>query len=149
MALATCIQNTSFCSRIVNRADIPNVMYSLSSGVFSENEASIAIASKPVFNQRTKHIQIKYQYVNENVEHGNVALEWMQSRDNYADMMTKPVGKKYIFTDHYPYNMGGHQIPRVPNLIKTVKDDIIPCPHCSLAQLGKDHQLEEKYQLLF
>jgi hypothetical protein len=119
-------------------------MYRLSSGVFSDNEACIAIAANPVFHQRTKHISIKYQYVNENVEHGNVALGWTQSRDNYADMMTKPVGKN-IFCDHYPFNMGGLPIPRVPNLIKTVKDDILLCPHCSLGLLGKDHQLEEEY----
>jgi hypothetical protein len=84
--------------------NIPHIKYRLASGVFSDNEASIAIASNPVFHQRTKHISIKYQYVNENVACGNAALDFVRSRDNYADGMTKPVGKN-IFGDHYWYNM--------------------------------------------
>ena len=84
--------------------------------MYSDNEASIAIASNPVFHQRTKHLLIKYQYVNETINSGNAALDWIPSRDNYADMMTKPVGRN-IFGDHYLYNMGGLPIPTVPNLV--------------------------------
>ena len=144
MALAPCIQNSNSCRRIVNCANIPNIYYRLSSGVFSDNEASIAIASNPVFHQRTKHISIKYQYVNENVESGNAALEWVPTRGIYADMMTKPVGRN-IFGDHYWFNMGGLAIPRVQHLVKTLGDDTLPCPHCAFGLLGRDHQLEGEY----
>ncbi len=148
MALTPCIQNSNYCRRIVNCMDIPNIKYRLASGVFSDNEASIAIASNPVFHQRTKHISIKYQYVNENVACGNAALDFVRSRDNYADGMTKPVGRN-IFGDHYAYNMGGQEIPRVQNLTRTLRDDTLPCPHCSFGLLGVDHQLEGEYQDLF
>jgi hypothetical protein len=140
MAKAPCIQNTNFCRRIVNSANIPNVIYRLASGLFSDNESSIAIASNPVFHQRTKHISIKYQYVNENVERGAVVLEYVRSKDNYSDMMTKPVGQN-IFQLHYPYVMGGQQVPRVRRLMKTVMEDSLPCPYCASGLLGEDQQL--------
>ena len=68
IAKVPCIQNSNYCRCVVNCACIPNVKYRYASDVFSNNQASIDIASNLVFHQRTKHISIKYQFVNENVE---------------------------------------------------------------------------------
>ena len=72
MAMSPCIQNINYCRRIVNCAGIPNVKYRLSSGLWSDNEEAIAISADPVLHQRTKHIGIKNQYVNENVANGTI-----------------------------------------------------------------------------
>ncbi len=85
----------------MNCACIPNVKYRYASGVFSDNQASIAIASNSVFHQRANLISIKYQYVNENKELGNTVLEFLWSKENWADMFTKPVGAN-IYLDHSP-----------------------------------------------
>ena len=68
-------------------------------------------------------------------------LDFVRSRDNLADGMTRPVGRN-IFWDHYEYNMGGQEIQRVQNLTSILRDDTLPCPHCSYGLLGVDHQLE-------
>ncbi len=109
----------------MNCACLPNIKYKYTSEVFLDNQASIAIASNPVFHQRTKHISIKYQYVNENAECGNAELEFLRSRDNLADMFTKPVGVN-IFLDHSPKVMGGHLVPRVSRMVKSVEKDTLP-----------------------
>ena len=140
MAKAPCVQNSNYCRRVVNCAGIPNVKYRYASGLFSDNESSIAIASNPVFHQRTKHISIKFQYVNENVEIGNVVLQILKSKDNFADMFTKAVGPN-IYLGHYDFVMGGRPIPRVLKMVKTTDQDTLPCPLCCLGLLGKDYQL--------
>jgi hypothetical protein len=140
MAKAPCVQNSNYCRRVVNCIGIPHVKYRLASGLFSDNESSIAIASNPVFHQRTKHISIKFQYVNENVANGNIVLQYIKSRDNFSDMFTKPVGSN-IFLEHYIFVMGGQQIPRILHSVKTIEEDTLPCPICSLGLIGKDYQL--------
>ncbi len=78
------------------------------------------------------------------MELGNVTPAFTRSKGNLADGVTKPVGKN-IFSEHYSYNIGGQPIPRVHNLKKTVENDTLPCPHCSLGLLGRDYQLEGEY----
>ena len=120
MAMAPCIQNVNYCRRIVNCANIPFVKYRLASGLWSDNEAAIAISSDPVLHQRTKHIGIKYQYVNENVANGTIKQGKTPSRTNFSDMMTKPQGRN-LFGEHYPFVMGGQLIPLVQGLVKTTR----------------------------
>jgi hypothetical protein len=134
MAMAPCAQNINYCRRIINCANIPNVKYRLASGMWSDNQAAIAVSSEPVLHQRTKHIGIKYQYVNENVKNGTVKNAWVASPFNYADMMTKAQGRN-LFGEQYPFVMGGRLIPLVPSLVKTTEEDTLPCPCCSMNRL--------------
>jgi hypothetical protein len=54
------------------------------------------------------------------------------SKDNYADMFTKPLGP-FIFKLHYAFVMGDMEIPVVMKKVKTAEEDILPCPCCSLS----------------
>jgi hypothetical protein len=117
--------------RVINCANIPGVKFRLASGLWSDNQSSIAIALNPVLHNRTKHIAIKYQYVNECVQNGSVVIDYMRSQDNYADMFTKPVGP-ILFMSHAVYVMGQMEIPRVSKKVKTAEEDILPCPCCAL-----------------
>ena len=134
MTMAPCAQNINYCRRIINCANIPNVKYRLASGMWSDNQAAIAVSSEPVLHQRTKHIGIKYQYVNENVKNGTVKNAWVASPFNYADMMTKAQGRN-LFGEQYPFVMGERLIPLVPSLVKTTEEDTLPCPCCSMNRL--------------
>ena len=139
MAMAPCIQNINFCRRIVNCANITNIKYRLASGLWSDNEAAIAVSSEPVLHQRTKHIGIKYQYVNENVKNGTVKNGWVACRYNWSDMMTKAQGRN-LFGEQYPFVMGGRPVPLVPGSVKTTEEDALPCPRCAVTQLlAKDY----------
>jgi hypothetical protein len=141
MSMSPCIQNINYARRIVNCAQIPHVKYRRSSGLWTDNTAAISVAAEPVLHQRTKHIGIKYQYANENIENGTVHNAWIASVLNWSDMMTKAQGRN-LFGEQYPYVMGGKPIPLVPNSQRTTEEDSLPCPHCS-----KSRQWREEPQL--
>ena len=43
------------------------------------------------FHARTKHIAIRYHFIREAVERGDVELGYRRTEDNPADIFTKPV----------------------------------------------------------
>ncbi|CEG39928.1 rna-dependent dna polymerase [Plasmopara halstedii] len=59
--------------------------------IFEDNQGSIALAKNPEFHKRTKHIDIRYHFVHEKVEGGQVTLQYCSTKDMKADMMTKPI----------------------------------------------------------
>lgn len=59
--------------------------------MYEDNQGSIALAKNPEFHKRTKHIDIRYHFVREKVESGEVVLEYCPNQDMLADIMTKPI----------------------------------------------------------
>ena len=59
--------------------------------IYEDNQGSIALAKNPEFHKRTKHIDIRYHFVREKVEDGQVLLQYCATKDMKADMMTKPI----------------------------------------------------------
>ena len=58
-----------------------------------DNQGSLFISSNPVQERRTKHIDIKYHYIREKVENGDVEVFFVPSDDNPADLMTKALSE--------------------------------------------------------
>ena len=48
---------------------------------------------KPVFHQRSKHIDIKYHFIRSKLQLGNISVHHIASKENVADIFTKPVNK--------------------------------------------------------
>lgn len=61
--------------------------------MFCDNQGAIALAKNPVQHQRSKHIDIKYQFVRSEVQNGTMSLMYVQSEQNIADIFTKSVPK--------------------------------------------------------
>uniref|UniRef100_A0AAV1TJL4 Copia protein n=1 Tax=Peronospora matthiolae TaxID=2874970 RepID=A0AAV1TJL4_9STRA len=59
--------------------------------MYEDNQGSIALAKNRELHKRTKHIDIRYHYVLEKVESGEVALEYCPTQDMLADLMTKSI----------------------------------------------------------
>ena len=59
--------------------------------IFEDNQGSIALAKNPEFHKRTKHIDIRYHFVREKVEDGQVVLEYCSTQEMLADIMTKAI----------------------------------------------------------
>lgn len=58
-----------------------------------DNQGAISLAKNPVHHKRTKHIDIKYHFVREEVQKGFVKLTYVPTEINVADAFTKPLSK--------------------------------------------------------
>jgi hypothetical protein len=130
IAKAPTIQNVNYCRRILNSTGLSILSVNFASTNWSDNESARIVASNPVHHQRTKHIALKYQYVQDNVRDGIIVCERVKSEDNCSDVNTKAVGP-HIFLKHYPTCMGYSIIPRSEQRVKSIKDEGLPCPCCS------------------
>lgn len=61
--------------------------------IFADNQGAIKLAYNPVFHARSKHIDIKFHFVREEINKGSIQLVFVPSADNIADIFTKPLSK--------------------------------------------------------
>jgi hypothetical protein len=59
--------------------------------LFSDSQSAIYLTKDQMFHEKTKHIEIKYHYVRDEVEKGKLKVCKIHTLDNPADMLTKPV----------------------------------------------------------
>ncbi|BAT82264.1 hypothetical protein VIGAN_03224800, partial [Vigna angularis var. angularis] len=84
MAIATCeliwikqlLQELKFCE------NKPMKLY-------SDNQATLHIASNPVFHERTKHIKIDCHFIREKLLFKDLITEFVNSNEQFADTLTK------------------------------------------------------------
>jgi hypothetical protein len=56
-----------------------------------DNESAIKIAYNPVQYSRTKHIEIRNHFIRDHVAHGDIELAYVCTKDQLADIFTKPL----------------------------------------------------------
>ena len=66
--------------------------------IFEDNEGAIALAETSVTGKRTKHIDLRYSFINDAVKTGKVLLTKVDSKKNLADVFTKGLARER-FTD--------------------------------------------------
>ena len=89
IALTHAIQEGKFIKQLL--LDLLNTECIVHVGV--DNQSAMKLAKNPVFHQRSKHIDIKYHFIRDEVLKGIVNLFYVQSVDNLADPFTKPVSQ--------------------------------------------------------
>ena len=61
----------------------------LGSVVYGDNQSAIAVTANGIKGERTKHVDIKYHFITETVERGDVKLTWIPTTEQLADIFTK------------------------------------------------------------
>lgn len=57
--------------------------------LYIDNQSAIDLANNPVFHGRSKHIDIRYHFIRECVEQGEVVIKHVRTEDQRADVLTK------------------------------------------------------------
>jgi hypothetical protein len=60
--------------------------------LFCDNDAAAHLSEDHIWHSHTKHIQVKYHHTHELVLSGDTLITCIGSKDNTADIMTKPLG---------------------------------------------------------
>jgi hypothetical protein len=61
--------------------------------IFYENTSAIALSKNHVFHKKSKHIDTRFHFNCELLNNGDIALQFFGSRNQLADIFTKPLGK--------------------------------------------------------
>jgi hypothetical protein len=56
-----------------------------------DNLGTIQFAHNPTFHKRSKHIDNRYHYIRQLLEDDMIAMEHVSTKDQAADMLTKPL----------------------------------------------------------
>ncbi|KAJ9544521.1 hypothetical protein OSB04_024228 [Centaurea solstitialis] len=55
--------------------------------IYCDSSSAIQIAANPVQHSRTKHINIRYHFIKDHIEKGNVELFFVESEHQIADLI--------------------------------------------------------------
>jgi hypothetical protein len=93
MALAAATQEVLHLGPILESMGVKS---SQAIKVYEDNQGCIALAENPVFQKRSKHIDIRYHFVRERVEMGDIKVEYVSTEEQLADMLTKPIKRQQV-----------------------------------------------------
>jgi hypothetical protein len=58
-----------------------------------DNQPAIALAKNPVLHDRSKHIDVKFHFLRDCVDGGQLVIEFVETGRQLADILTKSLGK--------------------------------------------------------
>jgi hypothetical protein len=61
--------------------------------LFCDNRAAVASARNPIENLKVKYLEVHWHFIREQVEKGELNIQWVQTRDQIADIFTKPLAR--------------------------------------------------------
>jgi hypothetical protein len=60
--------------------------------IYQDNKSTIAMAEKGMHsNSRTRHINIRYFFIKDRIDSGDIQLKYLETNNMLADILTKPL----------------------------------------------------------
>jgi hypothetical protein len=59
-----------------------------------DNTSTISVAKNLVLHSKTKHIEVRYHFLRDNIEKGKIALIHVPTHDQQANIFTKPLDQE-------------------------------------------------------
>ena len=66
--------------------------------ILCDNQSGILLYENPMFHDQFKHIDIRYHFISDMVQRGAVRLDHIETDEQVADILTKPLGKVKFLT---------------------------------------------------
>jgi hypothetical protein len=76
--------------------------------LFCDNQSAIKLARNGLFSARTKHIDVRYYYIWEEIEHGSVDLKYCNTNKIAANLFTKALGSRKL--KYFKFMIGLHPL---------------------------------------
>ncbi|KAJ8765427.1 hypothetical protein K2173_013185 [Erythroxylum novogranatense] len=67
--------------------------------LWCDNMSAIYLTSNPIFHALTKHVEIDYHFIRDQIRHETVQIRFTKISDQIADILTKPLGH-ILFSSH-------------------------------------------------
>ncbi|GMF45584.1 unnamed protein product [Phytophthora fragariaefolia] len=64
--------------------------------IWEDNQGAIALAQNAGYHARSKHVDIRHHFIRENVENGTVKVDYIDTKRQLANMLTKSLGTKTL-----------------------------------------------------
>ena len=58
-----------------------------------DNQPAISLAKNLVLHDRSKHIDVKFHFLRDCVDEGQIVIEFVETGRQLADVLTKPLGR--------------------------------------------------------
>ena len=92
IALAEAVTEATWIYNLLQDLNLPDI-FCEQVVLFEDNQGAIKAAKTSETSKRLKHVDIKYHYVREKVENGNIKIEYVHSENQIADGLTKALNK--------------------------------------------------------
>lgn len=91
MALSLCVQEVLWTRAMLT--DMGTVQRNATQ-IWEDNQGAIALAQNAGYHARTKHVDIRHHFIREKIEDGTVAVAYVDTKNQLADILTKALGSK-------------------------------------------------------
>jgi hypothetical protein len=61
--------------------------------IYEDNTGFIGLSKNPILHKKSKHIHIRYHYVREKTKSKEVVLQYIHTKEQVADILTKQIEK--------------------------------------------------------
>lgn len=59
--------------------------------LYIDNNSALKLTRNPEYHNKSKHIDVKHHFIREKVEEGAIDTQRVATKDNLADLLTKPL----------------------------------------------------------
>lgn len=59
--------------------------------IYVDKKSTFDLSKNPVFHGRSKHIDIRFQYIRDCIERGEILVKYVKTAEQKADQLTKPM----------------------------------------------------------
>jgi len=103
VALNEAVREVKFISQLL---EVMGIMIQKPVKVFVDNIGCIFLSNNKTSGERTKHIDMKYHFIRDQIKKGLVEVQFVRTNENHADIFTKNLGGEK-FRYHANYIMKG------------------------------------------
>lgn len=92
IAAAEAAKEAIWLRNLLSELNIPQISLGPTT-LMIDNNAAMKLTKNPEFHARTKHIELRHHFLREQVLEGNINVVRVDTKDNLADIFTKPLAR--------------------------------------------------------